>query len=448
MRQPKGLVMEVSGGTALVLSSEGELVALACGARQFALGDEIELGDEIDRIDEAPGPVKVVAVRRSWVRWLSGLAAAVVLFAVVGSYRMWSTLPVAVLAVDINPSVELSLDRNRLVGELQFLNDDARRAFTGMRLRGKPIIEAVDLIVQRAVELGYMRPDETGFIMATFVPMRGSASFDMQALEQAIRARTAGTVIVSTARTDLLEKAREARLSVNKYIAVRVAQAHGKRLALEDLRTTNIPQAFMKIGLGLETLNSLGNPATFDDATAPEQDSFQQESTTMDPSEAPQATPSLQPTEFGKQDSVRSEDDDSVAKTRSMTRSGKHDRQSGETDSSSSMQAPTDKHDDEPLDTEVQEERGEVEQVEQEGSAVQGSDPRDEPNENDGADGQEGSARSDGSDDHDTLVLDTQKEEEEVPLQSYELSSKNDSDDDDNRDDPDDRDEPDEPDED
>ncbi len=74
-----------------------------------------------------------------------------------GGYAYWTT-PVAWLDVDINPSVELSVNGlNRVIGATG-VNEDGRTVLTDLRLAGRPVDRAVARLVEKAQAEGFV-PD-------------------------------------------------------------------------------------------------------------------------------------------------------------------------------------------------------------------------------------------------------------------------------------------------
>ncbi len=89
-----------------------------------------------------------------------GLSAAVILFA------LFMVLPlqnnnVSALYFEVNPSFQLSMDDNDMITAFTALNDDgeALKENTG-DLEGKPFEEAIDIIIDEALELGMINADE------------------------------------------------------------------------------------------------------------------------------------------------------------------------------------------------------------------------------------------------------------------------------------------------
>lgn len=60
------------------------------------------------------------------------------------------------VTIDINPSVGLMIDENNEVVEVLSLNEDAVVAVEGLNIVGMNVDEAVDLVIDTSVDMGYI----------------------------------------------------------------------------------------------------------------------------------------------------------------------------------------------------------------------------------------------------------------------------------------------------
>lgn len=76
-------------------------------------------------------------------------AACVMLFLVIGisGYQMLQT-PVSYVSIDINPSVELALNRFDRVVSATAYNEDGEIILAGLSVKGKKYMEAIDIIIE------------------------------------------------------------------------------------------------------------------------------------------------------------------------------------------------------------------------------------------------------------------------------------------------------------
>ena len=108
--------------------------------------------------------------------------AVVVLFGIVfaNSLNLFkqdtSNVVAAIVAVDINPSFELSTNSEGVVLKVEAMNDDAKTLATA-DLVGKPVAEAIDLIVQRANQAGFVDIEdlEDDYVVVSTVLMEKTA---------------------------------------------------------------------------------------------------------------------------------------------------------------------------------------------------------------------------------------------------------------------------------
>lgn len=117
--------------------------------------------DVLERIDlntaqeEAPEGKPVFALRR---RIAGALAAACLCMVVLagGSYTYQNGKVDSIIGIDVNPSVELSVNKRNKVLEAKALNEDAGRIMEGMDLEGVDLNVAVNAVIGSMVTHGYL----------------------------------------------------------------------------------------------------------------------------------------------------------------------------------------------------------------------------------------------------------------------------------------------------
>ena len=88
---------------------------------------------------------------------LAGLGAAAILLAGVGAYGIWGTdRAVSVVQLDVNPSVEIHVDKEGDVLKTNALNKDGEKVLEGMKLKGSDADTAVNAIVGSLLRHGYI----------------------------------------------------------------------------------------------------------------------------------------------------------------------------------------------------------------------------------------------------------------------------------------------------
>ncbi|MDF2631198.1 MAG: hypothetical protein K0R39_5029, partial [Symbiobacteriaceae bacterium] len=127
----KGVLLEMAGRQAVVLTPQGEFKKIPAPRGTWEIGDEVEYAE-----------LRSVA---PWARWGATAAAAAVLMvgSFVGYNQYTLTVPVAVVTVDINPSLELTLNKKDQVLKAKPLNADGELVLQGVVWNRKPFDEVV-----------------------------------------------------------------------------------------------------------------------------------------------------------------------------------------------------------------------------------------------------------------------------------------------------------------
>lgn len=222
-RREKGLLLE-KNDKGIVLTPDGDF--------RFVPSPAAEVGAEITF-------TSVPAVR--W--WFLSIAAALmVAFIGLALYRYFLLAPVAYVALDINPSLELGLNRQERVVQIEALNGDAVRLTVGVKLRGRPVTEAVKTLIYRAIELGYVSTRREGVVLLTVVPVREGEpvprTADLaQAVGQAVAKRDLPVKVVATAvPARYREEAHRLGLSPGRYVLKMGASRTGKPVTVQELK--------------------------------------------------------------------------------------------------------------------------------------------------------------------------------------------------------------------
>lgn len=108
--------------------------------------------------EEAGRAVSSIAVMRRRMRVMAALAAACLCMvaAAGGTYTYRNGKVDSVIGIDVNPSVELSVNRKNRVLEAEPLNEDAKAIMEDMNLKGVDLNVAVNAVIGSMVTHGYL----------------------------------------------------------------------------------------------------------------------------------------------------------------------------------------------------------------------------------------------------------------------------------------------------
>lgn len=100
---------------------------------------------------------KELKMKRNFEKITSAIAAAFVLMlGLIFAVKLIGNAPLTTVAIDVNPSIELNLDKNENVVSVNALNSDAATIIEGLELEGRKLDKAIKLIVGSMIEKGYI----------------------------------------------------------------------------------------------------------------------------------------------------------------------------------------------------------------------------------------------------------------------------------------------------
>lgn len=164
----KGIILDFDGKYVIVVTHKGDFKRIYNNYHGCQVGDEIEIKDSFFG-SWISSNRKVLAI------------AACLLLVVIGCYGVSGFVtPNTYVTMDINPSVELSLNRYERVLEARGLNSDgaaivkSNREFRNMKLK-----DALEILLTRAKESEYLRPNKNT-VMLTVSNANDSISQDLE----------------------------------------------------------------------------------------------------------------------------------------------------------------------------------------------------------------------------------------------------------------------------
>lgn len=188
-------------------------------------------------------------------RWAVAVAAAAVCivlaaFLTIGILLPDNTNPAYIVAVDINPSLEIQTDEQLRTLNITALNEDGKKIVNEISYKNKDITETLDIIVGKCISSGYLKQEKKGFIKITVISVQGKSFLYQNRIKASLQKLLADNRIdasleTGTASTDELDRAHIYGLSVNRYILYRdliekgidITVEEAKKMPLSELRS-------------------------------------------------------------------------------------------------------------------------------------------------------------------------------------------------------------------
>lgn len=234
MKQLKAVVLEKKGSMVTILASDGSF-------QKVRYRKPVEIGAEIEITD--------LRQRQPLWRTLASVAA-VFLFVLLGSMS-WNlyqgTTAVAMISVDINPRLQLTLDQKGRVLQSEALNSDAEHVLTGLELKGEPWNLALENIIEQAVTLHYLNQGHN-WVLVGYSPVKAGQEIPKgvtpddiaQKIESAAQAEgMTPKVAVYQLGAQEQTQAKEQGLTLGEYALMNTAQDVGIQAKASTVENTD-----------------------------------------------------------------------------------------------------------------------------------------------------------------------------------------------------------------
>jgi hypothetical protein len=245
----KGIVMGKNERTLIVMTGEGQFREIARKKRSCRVGEEI-----------AFSPSETVNRDRLtlWSVLTSLVTAILICVGLFGGYShlgdpaVWfaGRNAVAYVSLDINPSVEIGIDKMEQVKTLSSLNDEGAALIQGVEYKGKTLSELVVTLLSRA-EGEYLSSGKGDIVIgATTVKesrlvdtrLTDELTSTVQAYVEKNHSNDAENFQVAAiaASPELREAAKKTNLSTGKYAAYLSAKNNGYAVTVDQFKTQSL----------------------------------------------------------------------------------------------------------------------------------------------------------------------------------------------------------------
>ncbi len=192
--------------------------------------------------------------RLQFKRWTA--IAAVFALVLAGGFAAitgFSQSPYATVALDINPSIELEINKNEKVTEINELNEEAKKVIGDMELKGVDLEVAVNAIIGSLLKNGYLSVDQNSILVSVSSKDSEKAKSLQKEISNEISALLSGEKIEASVITqeykiseEVKKQAEENKIStaraalIEKIIESGLKDAKGEPYGYEQLAELNV----------------------------------------------------------------------------------------------------------------------------------------------------------------------------------------------------------------
>lgn len=206
-----GVVMEINGAGTIIMTKDGEFLKVKKPSLNVEIGQEItstilKSGNNI-----------------SFIRYVS-IAAAILIMLLPFTYFREAYATVAYVNVDINPSLEMGINKYNKVNEIIPLNEDAKILLHDLSLKNCDIEEALHMVITGAKDKGFIKEDKINNIDITLVNVKEkkvNISPDIlveYAEKEVSEIHVDASIKINKANKDVHDEAKKENMSTNKYL--------------------------------------------------------------------------------------------------------------------------------------------------------------------------------------------------------------------------------------
>lgn len=177
---------------------------------------------------------------RRGIHWKKLLAVCTLALFIAGfGGYSWVRMPVSYVSIDVNPSVELALNRLDRVAAVTAFNVEGEELIRGLSLKGKKYTDAIDVLVESDAMKSYLQADaELVFTVAS----DGARNDKLQAGIAHCHSHSGHNCYGVSADIGLVYEAHENGLSLGKYYAYLQLAAYDDTVTVGDCRNMSMSQ--------------------------------------------------------------------------------------------------------------------------------------------------------------------------------------------------------------
>jgi len=249
MEKTKGIVMRTSTKVTVIFTQKGDYIEIPTPKELPLIGQTIEL---------AVKPQRLPLFHNSWLKY-STAAVLLLVFSITSFYLLFlPNMAVASVALDINKSVELLINKDGKVINVRDVNGGLSLV-EGSSIKGLDIYQAVNIIAEKAKNTGALN-ETKNLVLASVVLMNqwGNQSIDTGKLRNAIRdemirRNQSGSVFVGQTNRNIQQAAKQQGMTVNSYLIYARCKEKGITIQSDTLRK-DVQKALLDANVSLSSL--------------------------------------------------------------------------------------------------------------------------------------------------------------------------------------------------
>ena len=241
-----GTIIEISNKKTYVFTMDCSVVTLRT-REEYMLGQQITFAKR-DKFPELihTASMKTLAIAAAFVLLIASAVTTASVFH--NQHGGFDTVCTALVSVDINPSIEISINKEEQIVSVQAKNEDGIKLLNNLDLTQKQLVDGVNEIIAAAKEMGYIDESKKVVLVsaALYSPDGEDTSSEYsEQLKQILNtleteSDSADLLTVYINDSAIIEEAKNNNLSIGKELLYKYAQTQDASLTAEDVRTASL----------------------------------------------------------------------------------------------------------------------------------------------------------------------------------------------------------------
>lgn len=243
----EGVVLAINSKEAIVMSPDKGIVLLK-KKEDMAVGKLIFFSDD-----------QIYTRNSNLVKILSfgSAAAAIILIAFLVFFKYTPQDQIfAYVDIDINPSIELVINKDHKVIGVEAINDDAKTLAKNLDIQEKPLDTAIINVIEKSISSGYLNKENAGILFSATLAKKEEGSTSSEQIDKLLNICKDAALKTTTLKTEVktlnttyetIELARLASTTLGRYYIYKKLSDTGSDTSLESIKNMPVENLFIYI---------------------------------------------------------------------------------------------------------------------------------------------------------------------------------------------------------
>jgi len=232
MGQNKGLITKIKENYCIVVTKEGEFKKVPLPRQPVRVGQEITFHEG--------------GFLHKWAKYSLLVASLLMVALGINLFNQPAVAPAAYVSLDINPSIELAVDKEQKVISTKAFNEDGKQLLTNLRLEQLDLYQAMEKILEEAIAENYVKNTGKNIILSAVYPTEPDLKVvDETKIQNVINSaldqgRFPGEVVVYHVDDKIRREAAQLQITMGKAVIYEYAKNSGNQVTVDDLKASSI----------------------------------------------------------------------------------------------------------------------------------------------------------------------------------------------------------------